>query len=43
MIFLVISGVLQISVLSITAVIASCAFMSLAAQVGRPAKRQAPA
>ncbi len=43
MIFLVLSGVLQMIVLSITAVIASCAFMALAAQVGRPAKPLAPA
>ena len=43
MIFLVISGVLQMIVLSITAVIASCAFMSLAAQVKHAVEPQAPA
>ena len=43
MIFLVMSGALQVIVLSITAVIASHAFMSLAAQVGRAAQPQAPA
>ena len=43
MIFLVMSGALQTVVLSITAVIASYAFMSLAAQVGRAAQPQAPA
>jgi hypothetical protein len=43
MIFLVLSGVLQTIVVSIAAVIASYAFMSLAAQVRRAAEPQAPA
>jgi len=43
MIFLVMGGVLQMIMLSITAVITSYAFMSLAAQVRRAAEPQAPA
>jgi hypothetical protein len=43
MISLVMGGVLQMIVLSITAVIASYAFVSLAAQVKRAAEPQAPA
>ena len=43
MIFLVMGGVLQMIMLSITAVITSHAFMSLAAQVRRAAEPQAPA
>jgi hypothetical protein len=40
MIFLVMGGVLQMIMLSLTAVIASYAFMSLAAQVRRVAEPQ---
>ena len=43
MIFLVMGGVVQMIVLSITAVITSYTFMSLAAQVRRAAEPQAPA
>jgi len=43
MIFLVMGGVLQMIMLSITAVITSYAFMSLAAQVRRAAEPEAPA
>jgi hypothetical protein len=43
MAFLVMSGVLQTSMLSLTAVVASYAFMALAAQVKRAAEPQPPA